>query len=32
MPEIALAKKTKLDPYEILTNEALQTPEGSEGL
>ncbi|MGD9721348.1 MAG: xylulokinase [Pirellulales bacterium] len=30
--EIAAAKKTKIDPYQILTEEAAQIPAGSEGL
>ena len=30
--EIAAAKKTKRDPYDILTTEAVETPPGAEGL
>lgn len=30
--EIALAKKKKIDPYELITAEAAQAPAGSEGL
>jgi xylulokinase len=30
--EIAAAKKTKIDPYTILTEEAAKIPSGSEGL
>ena len=30
--EMALAKKRKVDPYEILTDEAAEVPPGSEGL
>jgi xylulokinase len=30
--EIAAAKKSKIDPYEILTKEAARIPPGSEGL
>src|SRR5262245_26894822 len=30
--EVALARKRKVDPYEILTEEAAKVAEGSEGL
>lgn len=30
--EIAAAKRTKVDPYELLTDEAVATPAGAEGL
>jgi xylulokinase len=30
--EIAAAKKQKIDPYELITNEAASAPAGSEGL
>ncbi len=30
--EVALAKKRKVDPYEILSDEAAEVPPGSEGL
>jgi xylulokinase len=30
--EVALAKKRKIDPYEILSDEAAKVPAGSEGL
>jgi xylulokinase len=31
-PEVAAAKKQKVDPYELLVNEARQAPAGCEGL
>lgn len=30
--EVALAKKKKIDPYELLINQAITAPPGSEGL
>ena len=30
--EVALAKKRKIDPYELLINQAIEAPPGSEGL